>query len=251
MKKKKILVVEDSRVTLIALKKILENNGYEVYAATDGEDGLKKSRILKPDLILLDVMLPKIDGLSICRLLKFDETYASIPIIMLTAKSQTSDKEIGKQVGANAYITKPCNTKELLEKIEELISNKKRILIADDEQTLLDSLQRVLKKYKTDYKVFTTANSVEVPGMIEEFKVDILVTDILMPGKDGIELIKEVREKYPLVKIISMSGGGALGKEEYLDMAKRFGSSYSLRKPFSLDELISAIKSVVVNGESS
>ena len=87
--------------------------------------------------------------------------------------------------------------------------------------------------------------------MIEEFKVDILVTDILMPGKDGIELIKEVREKYPLVKIISMSGGGALGKEEYLDMAKRFGSSYSLRKPFSLDELISAIKSVVVNGESS
>ena len=120
MKKKKILAVDDVRETLLALKIRLEYAGYDVYTATDGEAGLKMSRNLKPDLILLDVMLPKIDGFSICRLLKFDEEYESIPIIMLTAKSQTNDKEIGKKVGANAYFTKPYNAKEFLEKIEEL-----------------------------------------------------------------------------------------------------------------------------------
>ena len=122
---------------------------------------------------------------------------------------------------------------------------RKRILIADDEKALLNSMQLVLKKFMTDYEVLTTTNSVEVPRMIEEFAVDILVTDILMPDKDGLELIREVRKKYPLVKIIAMSGGGNIRKEDYLDMAKNLGSSYSLTKPFSEDELISALKKVV------
>ena len=124
MKKKKILAVDDVRETLLALKIRLEYAGYEVYTAANGETGSNLAKSLRPDLILLDVMLPKIDGFSICRLLKFDEAYESIPIIMLTAKSQTNDKEIGKKVGANAYFTKPYNAKELLEKIAELISNK-------------------------------------------------------------------------------------------------------------------------------
>ena len=124
MKKKKILVVDDVRETLLALKIRLEYAGYEVYTAVDGEAGLNMARSLIPDLILLDVMLPKIDGFSICRLLKFDEEYELIPIIMLTARSQTNDREIGKQVGANEYFTKPYNAKELLEKIAELTSNR-------------------------------------------------------------------------------------------------------------------------------
>ena len=127
---------------------------------------------------------------------------------------------------------------------------RKRILIVDDEKALLIAMRRLFKKFKTDYEVFTTTNSVEVPRMIEEFAIDILVTDILMPDKDGLELIIEVRKKYPLVKIIAMSGGGVIGKEEYLDMAKRLGSLYSLRKPFSNDELISALKNVVADEES-
>ena len=124
MKKKRILVVDDVRETLLALKIRLEYVGYEVFTSADGEAGLNMARKLKPDLILLDVMLPKIDGFSVCRLLKFDEEYENIPIIMLTAKSQQNDKEIGKQVGANAYLTKPYNAKELLDKITELTSRQ-------------------------------------------------------------------------------------------------------------------------------
>ncbi len=123
MRKKKILIVDDVRETLLALKIRLEYAGYEVFTAADGEAGLKAARDLKPDLILLDVMLPKIDGFSICRLLKFDDEYARIPIIMLTAKGQTSDMEIGKQVGADAYMTKPYNAKDLIAKVTEFTSN--------------------------------------------------------------------------------------------------------------------------------
>ncbi len=123
MVKKRILVVDDVRETLLALKIRLEYANYEVLTATDGEMGLKMAREVNPDLILLDVMLPKIDGFSVCRLLKFDEDYENIPIVMLTAKGQDKDRETGKQVGADVYLTKPYNIKELLGHIKMLASD--------------------------------------------------------------------------------------------------------------------------------
>ena len=120
MSKKKILVVDDVRETLLALKIRLEKANYEVLTATDGGMGLKMAREAHPDLIILDVMLPKIDGFSVCRLLKFDEDYENIPIIMLTAKGQDKDRDTGKSVGADVFLTKPCNLKELLMNVEKL-----------------------------------------------------------------------------------------------------------------------------------
>ncbi len=120
MNKKRILVVDDVRETLLALKIRLEYANYEVITATDGELGLKMARKSSPDLIVLDVMLPKIDGFSICRLLKFDEDYEKIPIILLTAKGQEKDRKTGKIVGADVYLTKPYNAKELLGHIKSL-----------------------------------------------------------------------------------------------------------------------------------
>lgn len=120
MKKKRILVVDDVRETLLALKIRLEYANYEVITAADGELGLKMARKSNPDLIVLDVMLPKIDGFSICRLLKFDEDYEKIPIILLTAKGQEKDRKTGKIVGADVYLTKPYNAKELLGHIKKL-----------------------------------------------------------------------------------------------------------------------------------
>ncbi len=122
MKKKRILAVDDVRETLMALRIRLEHAGYEVMTATDGEMGLKMARDLHPDLIILDVMLPKIDGFSVCRLLKFDEEYENIPIIMLTARGQESDMQIGQEVGADVYLTKPYNSEELLGHIKRLTS---------------------------------------------------------------------------------------------------------------------------------
>ena len=120
MKKKKILIVDDARTTLLSLKMNLEFAGYDIYTAMDGEAGLNMAISLKPDLILLDIMMPKIDGFSVCRLLKFDEEYENIPVILLTVKNQIKDKKICRQVGADFYITKPFDIKALISKVGEL-----------------------------------------------------------------------------------------------------------------------------------
>jgi len=118
---KKILLVDDEQDLVKTLKKRLESNGYEVFISNDGIDALAKAKKENPDLIILDLMLPKMDGYKVCGLLKSDAWYKNIPIILFTARAQESDKELGKEVGANAYITKPFEPEVLLSKIKELI----------------------------------------------------------------------------------------------------------------------------------
>lgn len=116
--KKKILVVDDERDLVGILEARLKAAGYEVIAAFDGAEGLEKAREEKPDLILLDVMMPKMDGYQVCRLLKFDEKFKEIPIILLTARNQPRDQQLGEQVGVNHYMSKPFENEELLQKIK-------------------------------------------------------------------------------------------------------------------------------------
>ena len=118
---KRILVVDDEFQLVEMVKMRLEANGYDVITASDGLEGLEKARKEKPNLILLDLMLPKMDGYKVCRTLKFDERYKHIPIIMFTARAQESDEKIGKEVGSDAYIVKPFEPQKLLGKIKELL----------------------------------------------------------------------------------------------------------------------------------
>ena len=120
-KKTKILLVEDEADMVYALTLQLEAINCEVLSAADGQTGLDMARKEKPDLIILDLMLPKMDGYKICRMLKFDEKYKKIPIIMFTARAQDKDKKLGQEVGADAYITKPFDSKDLLDKISALL----------------------------------------------------------------------------------------------------------------------------------
>ena len=116
---KKILVVEDEPELVKALEVRLKTQDYEVITAIDGEEGLRKARQENPDLIILDIMLPKMDGFKVSRLLKFDERYEDIPIIMLTAKVEKEDEALGGETGADEYITKPFEWSYLSEKIKE------------------------------------------------------------------------------------------------------------------------------------
>lgn len=118
---KKILLVDDEPQLVEMVKMRLEANNYEVILASDGEEALEKARGEKPDLIILDIMLPKLDGYKVCRMLKFDDKYSSIPVIMFTARSQESEKSMGEEVGADAYIIKPFEPQMLLGKIKELL----------------------------------------------------------------------------------------------------------------------------------
>lgn len=119
--KKKILIVEDEPHALETLQDRLEFEGYETITAGDGATALIKAKAEKPDLIILDIMLPRMDGYKVCGFLKADTRYNKIPVIMLTAKAQESDRKIGQEMGAEAYVTKPFEAAELLGKIEELL----------------------------------------------------------------------------------------------------------------------------------
>ena len=128
---KRVLVVDDDRVIQQLLEVNLELEGYQVAGtASDGREAIKMAEELKPDLILLDIMMPKMDGLEVCRHLKSDPKLAKIPIVLLSARAQDMDIREGLDIGADAYLTKPFDPVELLDVVGRLLAGE-RILPAD------------------------------------------------------------------------------------------------------------------------
>lgn len=118
---RKILVVDDEAVLVETIAYNLEQAGYQVVTAADGISALEAARREHPDLIVLDVMLPGMDGLDVCRQLRREDGTATIPIVMLTAKADEIDKVVGLEVGADDYVTKPFGRRELLARVRALI----------------------------------------------------------------------------------------------------------------------------------
>jgi DNA-binding response OmpR family regulator len=118
MSAKKVLIVEDEVDLVETIRFLLEREGYGVLVSGDGEDALHQARRESPDLIILDIMLPKLDGYKVCRELKSDERYKQIPILMLSAKAQQKDRIIGMEAGAEEYITKPFDLTAFIEKVK-------------------------------------------------------------------------------------------------------------------------------------
>src|SRR5512136_1812030 len=114
----KVLVVEDDRTLLDVLQYNLAKEGYEVLTAADGAAGLETARGGKPDLVILDVMLPKMDGYEVCRILRQETT---VPIMMLTARTEETDRVVGLEVGADDYVTKPFSMRELMARVRAML----------------------------------------------------------------------------------------------------------------------------------
>ena len=117
-----VLLVDDDPVILKLLQVNFEMEGYAVITANDGAEGLARARAERPDIVLLDIMMPKMDGLEVTRALKSDSATRSIPIILLSAKAQVSDVQQGKDIGADDYLTKPFDPLELLERVGHLLN---------------------------------------------------------------------------------------------------------------------------------
>jgi two-component system, OmpR family, alkaline phosphatase synthesis response regulator PhoP len=118
---KKILIVDDEPDIILMVGTRLKANGYEIISAGDGQAGYEMAQKEKPDLVILDLMLPKMDGYKVCGFLKRDYRYAKIPILMFTAKAQEEDMKLAREMGADAYLVKPFKPEELLGKIRELL----------------------------------------------------------------------------------------------------------------------------------
>lgn len=155
-----VLIIEDDPVMLRGLKDNFEFEGYTVKTATDGDLGLKEALRVQPDLIVLDLMLPKINGYEICRFLR--EEKLDMPIIMLTAKGLEADKVLGLKLGADDYVTKPFSIKELLARAEAFLRRRRQRSEAVHEfgQCRLDTVSRTMHR-----------NGGEVPLSPKEFEL--------------------------------------------------------------------------------
>jgi len=125
MSKAKILVVDDEVNITQILEFSIGSEGYDVISASNGEEAIDKARREQPDLVILDVMMPRIDGYEACRILKANPLTKSIPVMLLTAKGRDIDKRLGFEVGATDYIVKPFSPSKLIDRINELLACRK------------------------------------------------------------------------------------------------------------------------------
>ncbi len=162
MKKSKILTVDDNEVNLKMLRIALERSGYEVIAAVDGVEALEVVREQKPDLVLLDIMMPKKDGLEVCEDMKKDPATEDIPVIFLKAKSNPVDKVRGLAVGAVDYVTKPFDFVEVLARVRTQLQIKKlHTELVEKNQQLEEALHQVHEKNERIQKDITAAGALQ------------------------------------------------------------------------------------------
>jgi len=146
MSVKKILVVEDDEDIMELISFNLKQEGYSVVKAATGENAVKQAHSASPDLILLDVMLPEIDGLEVCRRLKGDTKTKQLPVIMVTAKGEESDVVSGLELGAEDYVVKPFRPKELVARVRAVLRRKSQAADQAPEKIKIDELQIDLKR---------------------------------------------------------------------------------------------------------
>lgn len=183
MPKSKVLVIEDDRAISEILIYNLDKAGYEVSLAIDGRDGVNQAQLKLPDIVLLDVMLPIIDGVEVCRRLRSKPETAGAIIIMLTAKTEEADQLIGFSVGADDYVTKPFSIRVLMERIKAL--QRRKSATADDDVETVTRAGITLDRRR--YRVTVDGQLIELTK--SEFR--LLDTLIRQPGRafDRTELI--------------------------------------------------------------
>ncbi len=120
---KTVLIVDDEEYIVTSLEYVMKSAGYEVAVAYDGEQAMERVKEIVPDLLILDVMMPKLGGFEVCEKIRANPLWKSIRIIMLTAKGRDSEREKGISLGADAYLTKPFSTRDILKRVMELLGD--------------------------------------------------------------------------------------------------------------------------------
>ena len=167
--KEKILIVEDDKDMCRLVEYNLSKNQYRTICASDGEQALNAAKKDMPDLIILDIMLPKMDGLEVCRALKRDAKTASIPILMLTAKAEEVDKVVGLEMGADDYVTKPFSPRELLARVGSILRRARPAISSEifRQGTLEIDFSKYVAKFKGETIDLTTKEFALIKALID------------------------------------------------------------------------------------
>jgi DNA-binding response OmpR family regulator len=257
MKKIGILIIDSDSEYAESNKKVLEAAGYEVTIALNGKQGLESVRRDEPDLVILDAMLPDINGLSVCRELKEDAKLGAIPVLIVTALGASGESylaNMAKEHKADGFFAKPVDARQLLAKIEELLSStapvpkaptaKARILLVDDDPDFLEATRQILVANR--YEVVTAQDGEEGIAKAKYERPDLIVLDVIMPGKDGYSVCYELRkieQTRPIPIIMLTAVGQQLSKPEYaMDIAIDHLADDYIDKPVDTQTLIRKIE---------
>ncbi|MBI3812579.1 MAG: response regulator transcription factor [Nitrospirae bacterium] len=209
---KKIVVIEDEPDIIGLVTLYLEKEGYRVTAVRDGVKGFQHLRTEPPDLLILDIMLPEMDGLEICRRVRADSKTAALPIIMLTAKGEESDKIVGLELGADDYLVKPFSPKELVARVKALLRRAERREAAPDRYVYGDLVLDPVR-HEVRLKGLEIVLTAKEFGLLERLLKEcgrVLTRDALLDKVWGYDAdvisrtvdvhIRRLREKIPLLK---------------------------------------------------
>jgi len=165
---KRVLAVDDEKNILELIRYNLQKAGYQVETARDGNEALEKARTDPPDLLILDLMLPGLDGLEVCRRLKSDQATSGLPIIILSARGEEADRVVGLELGADDYVTKPFSPRELVARVKARFREKQRW---QDQRQEQDSLLQhgEIKLFPQDYRLLVKDK--EIPLTLKEFQL--------------------------------------------------------------------------------
>jgi len=254
METQTVLVVEDNELNMKLVRTLLELGKYEVLCANDAGTGIRLAGEHTPDLILMDIQLPDMDGLTATRQLKKDPKTEKIPVVALTAYAMKKDENMALDAGCNGYMSKPIDTKNFLSFVSKHISNgngkphkaksigKPAILIVDDDPMNVKFLNTLLTK--EGFHTETAYDGIEALEKIRENPPEMILLDIMMPGIDGYQVTQKLKgdpstHNIPIILITALDGAAdkARGMEA--------GADEFLNKPVNKTELIARVKSLL------
>jgi len=240
--KKKILVIDDEADIREIVRIYLEEEGCEVIEASNGQEGILKAQSEKPDLIVLDIMLPGINGFEVAKHLKDDPNTQDIPVIILSVLAQDSQY----RQGILDYISKPFRQEELVATVRRIFSKvngknlKKTILVVDDDPDIVDIIAICLKDNNLNPE--KAYNGQEALQKVKANKVDLILLDINMPGMNGFEVIRRLKLDPATCDIPVVVLTGTYISDEDKRHGLTLGVAKYLTKPFSADDLVKEIK---------
>lgn len=237
----KILVIDDDPTITTLLSATLSECGYSVMTAPDGEEGLEQYKVFRPDIIILDILMPRMDGYTFVLEFKKIGDIRETPVIILTSRDSMQD--IFEIHGINDYIIKPFNMEDLLRKIGRRVEMKcKKILVVDDEADMVSVIEDRLKA--SGYDVITAYNGLEGLDKARREKPDLMILDVMMSRLGGYQICRMLKfdERYKNISVVLLT---ALANDRGPRLGKEVGADAYLVKPYNGRVLLHTIKELL------
>ena len=253
-KKKMILLIEDEKTIANLIELRLKQSGYEVEVAYDGQKGLDTIISLKPDLVLLDMLLPGLSGFSILKKLNEKHILPDLPIIIISNSVQPIQLKRAIDLGARDYLIKVNFTPNVVvEKVDAVLRQEKKtishaiscVLLVEDEKIIAHAIERTFAK--KNHRVFVAVNAREARKVLKEEKIDLILLDIILPDVDGFQLLDEFK-KNDATKDIPVIIISNLGQKEEIEKGKKKGAvDYIIKSNTVSSEILEKVENILKN----